>query len=307
MEGFFHDARDGTVGSQFGGGERHHDEAQEKKDRTAQRAAIEAVRGDRDDEECPGHCLWPTENHAELFEDEKSCEGRAEDAEFGEHLAIGGAGGDSFVHREFRPEKHQHVNDGRYRNEVNEDAPVGGNHRAEEDRDKPAHDKASWPTGVKDVQPFRLLTAEKSGDDGIDEGFHSAIAQAEDDRARVEQVPCGRARGGQSLTVQGSPCRVEQSIGLKSQHGIDGIAHEAKHHRYSVAHAVDHETEKDDRNGKRPDASAEEFLGFDLVQAEVCRPERGVIDEERPGNEGERGGDEGDEAPPEELLVFIRI
>ena len=97
VEGFFHDARDGAVGSQFGGGERHHDEAQEKKNRTAQRAAIEAVGGDRDDEEGPGDRLGPTENHAELFEDEKSCEGRAEHAEFGEHLAVGGAGGANYV------------------------------------------------------------------------------------------------------------------------------------------------------------------------------------------------------------------
>ena len=307
MEGFFHDARDGAVGSQFGGGERHHDEAQEKKDRTAQRAAIEAIGSDSDDEEDPGDRLGPTEHHAELLKDEESRDGGSEDAEFGKHLAIRGAGGHALVHREFRPEKHQHVNEGRYRNEVDEDTPVCGDLRTEEDRDEAAHDKASRPAGVEDVQPFCFLTIEKSGDDGVDEGFHGAIAQAEDDRARVEQVPCGRARGSQGLAIQWNTCRVEHGVGLKSQHGIDGIAHEAKHHRYSVAHAVDHETEKDDRNGKRPDASAEEFLGFDLVQAEVCRPERGVIDEKRPGNEGERGGDEGDEAPPEELLVFIRI
>ena len=133
MEGFFHDARDGAVGSQFGGGEWHHDEAEEKQDRTAQRAAIEAVGSDRDDEEGPCDRLRPTEHHAELLEDEESRDGRAEDAEFGEHLAVGSPGGHALVHREFRTEKHQHVNDGRYRNEIDKNAPIGRDLRAEED------------------------------------------------------------------------------------------------------------------------------------------------------------------------------
>ena len=204
MEGFFHDARDGAVCSQFGGGERHHDKAQEKQNRAAQRAAIEAVGSDGDDKEGPGDRLWPTEDHAKLLEDEESCEGRAEDAEFGKHLAVGGASGHTFVHREFRPKEHEHVNDGRYRNEIDQNAPIGRDLRAEEDRNEAANHKSSRPAGVEYIQPFRFLTVEKSGHDGIDEGLHGAIPQAEDNRARVEQVPCGRASGGKGLTLQRS-------------------------------------------------------------------------------------------------------
>ena len=265
VKGFFHDARDGAVGSQFGGGERHHDEAQEKQDRTPQRAAIESVGSDRDEEEGPGERLRPTEHHAELLKDEESRDGGAEDAEFGEHLAIRCAGGHALVHWEFGPEKHEHVNDGGNRNEVDEDAPVGGNFCAEEDRDEAAHDKASRPSGVKHVQPFRFLTVEKSGDDGIDEGFYSAIAEAEDDRAGVEQVPCGCTRDCQSFAVQRSSCWMENGMGLKRQHGVDGIAHETKNHRRPVAHTVNDQAEEDDRDGEGPDARTKEFLGFDRV------------------------------------------
>ena len=160
---------------------------------------------------------------------------------------------------------------------------------------------------MEDVQPLCFLTVEKSGDDGINEGFHRAIAQAEDDRARVEQVPCGRARGGQSLTLQWSTSGMENGMGLKCEHGVKAVADKTKNHRRPIAHAVDHQAEKDDRNGERPDARTEEFLGFDLVQAEVCGPKRGVVDEECPRDKGERGGDEGDEATPEELLVFVGV
>ena len=100
---------------------------------------------------------------------------------------------------------------------------------------------------------------------------------------------------------------MENGVGLEREHGVDGIADKTEHHRRPVAHAVDDQAEEDDRDGERPDARSEEFLGFDLVQAEVCGPERGVVDEERPRDEGERGGDEGDEATPEKLLVFVGV
>ena len=160
---------------------------------------------------------------------------------------------------------------------------------------------------MEDVQPFCLVSAEEGGDDGIDEGFHRAIAEAEHDRARIEQIPRRGSRGGEGVAFKSCARRMENGIGLESQHRVDRVADKTEDHRRPVANAVDDETEKDDRNGERPDARAEEFLGLDCVQAKIGGPEGRVVDKKRPRDEGERGGNEGDEATPEELLVFIGV
>ena len=92
---------------------------------------------------------------------------------------------------------------------------------------------------------------------------------------------------------------------MERERGVDRVADKAEDHRRAVTHAVDDEAEENNGNGKRPDAGSEKLLRLDLVEPEVGGPERGVVDEEGARDERERGGDKGDEAAPEKLLVFV--
>ena len=303
FERFLHDAGDGGIGAEFGGGQRDHQQAEEHDEAAAERAAVETVADHQRAEQGEDDHVAPAEDLTELLDDEETCEGGAENAELGEHLAVGCAGGDPFVDREDGAGKHDEIGDGREGEQIDEHAPVGTHRAAEHDGDDAAEDEAAGPAGVEDVEPLRLVPVEHGGHDRVDEGLDGAVSKAEDHRAPVEQAVGALAGGRERLTFERGATGVDHAVGGEGEGRIHGIADENEHHGGAVADAVDHQAEKDDRDGEGPHARAEEFLRLDLVQAEVLGPKPRVVHEEGARDEREGGGDQGDEAPPEQAHV----
>ena len=117
-------------------------------------------------------------------------------------------------------------------------------------RQDAGQDQSARPTRVQDIEPFGLVLAEHRGHDGIDERFHGAIAEGQDQAAPVEQLV------GQFLVAGPSIFRMSDEISADAHDGPGDVAQESDDHGQLVADAVDDEAEADDAHGKWPDADA---------------------------------------------------
>ena len=132
---------------------------------------------------------------------------------------------------------------------------------------------------MQDVQPLGLFLGEESGDDGVDEGFHGAVGDGDEQGAQIKRIETG---------------------GLQSEDKGDEVANDSEDGDDFVADLIDDEAKKDDAKGERPHACAVDgaLLSFGEVEG-VLQFANGV----GANAEDEGGGDEGDEAGPKELHV----
>ncbi len=212
--------------------------------------------------------------------EQEADDGGTEDAEFLKHLSVGDARGDAFVDGDFPGGEHDAVDEG---GDGDESDFVNPFEVVEEDDQDSAEDKPARPAGVEDVEPFGFVMREHGGDNGVDEGFDGPVGQSEDQAAPVEVLEGGLLVGG--------------VVGGSGHTDPGEVTEECEIHGDFVANAIDDETEEDDTDCEGPDPDADESSGLCGVEAVEFGP---FTDQKQTSDEAEGGGDEGDEASPEE-------
>jgi hypothetical protein len=213
-----------------------------------------------------------------------------------EHRLVGDARGHALGDRELLREHHHAVGDDRQEDQGHLPFPADraadrlADHPvvAHGDRQDAAEDQAAGPSGVQDVQPLGLGVREEGGDDRVDHRLDRPVAQGHDERADVEDP------------VAPDPHPLAQGLGEEEDQGGGQVADEGEGHRLAVADPVDDQAEQDDADGERPEPDAEDLALLGLGQAEVALP---LVHDQGADDEGEGGGDQGDEAGPEEEEV----
>ena len=274
-----HQVGDPAVGAELRRGQREHHEQQQEEERLSQGLDEEAEGGAGDGGGDPSVAGLDAEHATELREHEAEHDERAERPELAQHVDVADAGGHALLHGEAHARQHEPVGDGGREDQPELGRPI---HVLQGNRHHPAEHEATRPSRVQDVQPLGLLAAEHGGHDGIDDGFHRAVAQGHDE-VRPVQIPV--------------------ALGPHGHDDGHEVAQEGEDHGLAVAHLVDHQAEQHDRDGEGPQAGAEDLALLRLAQGELHAP---FLERHGAQDEAEGGRDQSHEAAEEQQPIVRR-